>query len=282
MTSQDTWISSKIDRSESFICEMVEKYNPVKIYVCYSGGNDSMVSSHLLMEMFGLNKWSHLCEVLHIDTGIGIQATKDHVKNVCSSFGWPLTIIKAEDCGQYYDDIVIKHGFPGPKSHRYMYSFLKERAIREATRRAKNNRNDKVFFVSGVYKGESKRRSGYSSPVTVNRSQVWVAPCFFWGKTDFYNYAQNTDLPKSQVFKILGISGECCCGAFASKGEKERIKLLDVDLYNRINKLEGLTAFPWGYEDPGPSIQYQMEQKGQLSFMPMCVGCGKTTSSEDF
>ena len=64
--------------------------------------------------------------MFHIDTGIGVQITRDFVQETARRFGWKLTTIRSkDDCGMDYDAIVRKHGFPGPYGHQFMYRRLR-------------------------------------------------------------------------------------------------------------------------------------------------------------
>lgn len=52
--------------------QALNQHNPVRIFAMFSGGNDSIVSTHFAME-----HGAH--EVLHINTGIGIKETREFI-----------------------------------------------------------------------------------------------------------------------------------------------------------------------------------------------------------
>jgi len=261
---------------EQIIAEARGTYAPIKWFVGFSGGNDSLTVTHWMMEnMPG-------AVAFHANTGIGVEKTREFVRDTCRDRGWPLIEIRAkEDCGQDYDQLVLERGFPGPAHHKKMYARLKERCVEKLVRDTKKHRMDKVAIVTGIRHDESQVRAGYAGR-EINRTgaQVWQNPLYWWGKGDFHRYLKANDLQTNPVSDMLGMSGECLCGAFAHKGEKEMIRLVDPGVVDRIESLErqclakGMT---WGWEQQPPDGGWNPDQ-GMMDFeaeQPMCVGCGK-------
>jgi len=248
-----------------------QKREPIAAYACFSGGDDSLVSVHWTMNNIPN------CKVLHINTGIGIEATRRFVRDTCYREKWPLIEIRAkEDCGQDYDEMVLKNGFPGPPMHARMYQRLKERPIRVAVKKAKKHRLDKVILSTGLRHDESMRRMGYGGrEIDFVGSQMWCNFLYWKPKSWFMEYIAKYKLPRNPVSEILGMSGECLCGAFAAKGEKGLIRIVCPDTADRIERLEvaaGLLGHTWGWED-------RPTKKGRVPRIapgPLCVGCGKS------
>lgn len=246
--------------------------SPVAIRVGFSGGRDSLAITHWMMNNVAG------CEVFHCNTGIGIEKTREYVRDTCKLFGWPLHEIRAkEDCGQDYDAIVKQHGFPGPSGHRMMYSRLKERPIRELVRRAQKKRGDRVLLATGIRHDESVRRMRYAgSEVTRAGSQIWASPIYWWSPSERDAYNCLHKLPINDVSATLGMSGECLCGAFAHKGEKAMIRCVDPRTADRIEALEQevfAAGFNWGWEGRPPNGGLDRRQAD--AFRPLCVGCEK-------
>lgn len=249
-------------------------FNPVARFVGFSGGDDSLATTHWMMTNVPG------CEVLHINTGIGIEATRRHVRQTCAAFGWPLVEVRAkEDCGVDYDEIVKKHGFPGPAVHNRMYAQLKERAIRRvvASRKRRFSR-EKVMIATGIRQDESVRRMGYGGgEVGFRGAQMWVSPLYWRSKSWFMKYIRDNDLPRSPVSEILGMSGECLCGSFAHSGEKAMIRLVCPETAERLDRLEvevRAAGHNWGWEDRPPRTK--AIPSAVTGFRPMCLGCEKT------
>lgn len=250
----------------------IADHNPVAIRCGFSGGRDSLAVSHWMMENVPG------CELFHCNTGIGVERTREYVRDTCADRHWPLHEIRAkEDCGMDYDAIVLKHGFPGPDSHSMMYSSLKERAIRVLVKAAKTTARSRVLIASGARHEESVRRMRYAGQqVTRVGAAVWASPIYWWSGTvrDAYNKANN--LPINPVSAMLGMSGECLCGAYAHRGEKSLIRLVCPATADRIEALElrvSEAGFNWGWEGRPPKGGHNKNQTD--AFRPMCMGCEK-------
>lgn len=248
----------------------IAQHAPKRFFAGFSGGRDSVACVHWMMENVPG------CEVFHCNTGIGIERTREFVRDTCKTRGWPLHEIRAlEDCGQDYDAIVRRFGFPGPPGHRMMYSRLKERAIRVLVKRHKTARLDRILLATGIRHDESVRRMGYGDR-QVNRSgaQVWVNPIYWWPKASRDAYIAKHDLPVNPVSQILGMSGECLCGAFAHPGELELVRKACPESAARIERLQIEVAekFPWGWEGrPPKKPKCEIKPSG-----PLCAGCEKS------
>jgi 3'-phosphoadenosine 5'-phosphosulfate sulfotransferase (PAPS reductase)/FAD synthetase len=266
-------------REPSEIISEAMTHNPVAIYAAFSGGDTSRVVAHWMMENV------KGCRIFHANTGIGIEATTINVRETCSEYGWPLDEVSAaDDCGMIYDEIVKKYGFPGPGQHIKMYSQLKERPVRLLVKRAKRKRRDKVMIATGIYKDESLNRMGYSQQqINFVGSQMWVNPFYWWPKDRFMDYLETHQIRRNPVSEILGMSGECLCGAFAHKGEKSLVRIVCPKTADRIDQLEKdvrAAGHNWGWEDKPPKAESAPANDMPL-FQPFCTGCGKTSVEGD-
>jgi 3'-phosphoadenosine 5'-phosphosulfate sulfotransferase (PAPS reductase)/FAD synthetase len=258
------------------VAEALERYKPVAIYAGFSGGNDSRAITHWMMSNVPG------CQALHINTGIGIEASRQYVRDTCKAQGWPLTEIRAkEDCGEDYDANVLRHGFPGPDGHQFIYRRLKERAVYALVKRAKvgHPRSAKVLIATGVRHDESVRRMGYAGrEINKTRAQIWTNPIYWWTKTERDAYNAVSGLPENQVAKQLGMSGECGCGAFAHPGELAKWRAIDPSFGARIDRLQSeclARGFTWGWEGRPPKAGFNRDQISLFEH-PLCVGCEKS------
>ncbi len=300
-------IDSLIQRGREIVLEAFAEFQPVvKIIAAYSGGNDSVVTSHFAVQEFR-------APVLHCHTGIGLRIVRDHVHRTAGRFGWDLIVKHATaegrtatttddqlppdgwmDGATSYEEYVLNFGFAGPGQHYRMYQRLKERAIREYVRELKDGtpRGTRVIIISGIRHGESAVRAGYKRSVQKNGAEVWVNPFYWESAADFEMYRQEFGLPRNPVKDRLGISGECLCGAFsnASPGERAAIRAIEPDTADYLDHLEARVkarGFPWNWGCRPP--KWWMDSKrGQNflfdshadsgAFMPMCVGCVRRSS----
>jgi 3'-phosphoadenosine 5'-phosphosulfate sulfotransferase (PAPS reductase)/FAD synthetase len=286
-------------RGEEIINEATERFKPVAMLAAFSGGNDSVVSTH-----FVVAKWGPL--VVHCDTGIGLQITKRHVEQTAKRLGWVMDILKAEPEGRppktrsdelphggwmpgktAYEEFVLNFGFPGPAQHYRMYQRLKERPLRRAIRKLKlaHKRGSKVLVVSGIRGDESVVRAGYRRPLSVVGDQVWVNPFYDFTAADFGLYREEFGLPRNPATTRVGISGECLCGAFANpKDERAAIRAIEPETANYLDDLEARArrrGLPcrWGERPPGWFLEAKAGQQFLFDMgegpMPMCVGCAR-------
>jgi 3'-phosphoadenosine 5'-phosphosulfate sulfotransferase (PAPS reductase)/FAD synthetase len=261
---------------EEIVAEAIERYKPVAIYVGFSGGNDSRAVAHWMMNNVPG------CQPFHANTGIGIERTREYVRETCKAYGWTLNEIRAlEDCGQDYEALCLKHGFPGPDGHQMMYSRLKERCVRQLVRRAKQGhpRSAKVLIASGIRHDESLIRMGYAGrEINTVGAQLWINPLYWWTKKTRDAYNETSGMPENPVTKALGMSGECGCGAFAHRGELDRWRAVDPAFGERIDRLQqGVLerGFTWSWEGRPPKGGHTNNQIS-LFQRPLCVGCEKS------
>lgn len=261
---------SDFEQAAGILRAAIDEHKPQHAFLCLSGGNDSLSVSHFAAQHIG-----RPFKVLHINTGIGIPETRNHVLRVCDKYGWDLLEIRAkEDCGQDYEQIVLKYGFPGPSQHRAMYIQLKERCLDELGRRHPKGR---ILLVSGVRKQESKRRMYLTEPVQRYKRRVWCSPFFYLSNTELSDYRADNDLPESQVRKFLCMSGECLCGAYAKRNELKEIELWFPETGKRLRELEKrvkAAGFPWGWDEkPPPRWAYLLRAKKAGQQEMFCTSC---------
>lgn len=219
------------------------------IVILFSGGNDSTTVAHLFK--------GRATHAAHANTGIGIEQTRQFVRDTCADWGLPL-LEKHPLPGEGYRDLVLGKcvartgpnkgkpiwgkGFPGPASHWLMYQRLKERALEQVRSELVSNPwRERVLFIAGRRADESGRRKHLAqvSPIERKGSTVWVSPLVSWSKLDLNAYRREfPDVPRNEVSDILHMSGECLCGAFAHSGELEEIAEWYPQVAKEIHELE--------------------------------------------
>ena len=190
---------SLIDQATKTIADAIAEHKPVAVYVLVSGGNDSTVVGHLAAT-YG----PRVDAVVHINTGIGIEQTNQYVRDFAARLRLPLI---EKHPPKSYEELVMQYGFPGPAAHRYMYSWLKERPLREVRREAQTGRFDRVMFITGVRLSESRRRMGSVQPVQRDGNTVWVAPILEFESSDMWDYREYHELADNEVVAFLHMSG---------------------------------------------------------------------------
>ena len=195
----------------------------------FSGGNDSTVLCHVML--------SRLTHLAHANTTIGIEQTRQFVRDTADVWGVPLLEFKPPRESDHYRALVLDQGFPGPGHHFKMYQRLKERALREVRRSIVKDRSQRVAFLAGRRRTESKRRMNI--PMFEREgSVIWVSPMVNWTKLDLNTYRLMNRVPVNEVTDLLHMSGECLCGAFAHAGEIDEIAMWFPDAVREIRGLE--------------------------------------------
>ena len=236
------------DEGFRILQEAVDAHRPVRVFALFSGGHDSLCAAHLA------SRSPRFDGCVHINTGIGIEETREFVRTTCRTHGWPLRELHPP---MSYEEIVLQWGSPGPAGHTMVYGRLKERCLRSLVREVKTSRSDRVVLVSGIRRQESVRRMGYVEPVQRDGARVWVAPLLNWSHDDKYAYIAANRLERNPVVDRLCMSGECLCGAFARKGELDEIAFWYPGAAARIKALErkaeaaGAPHPRWGHRPAG-------------------------------
>lgn len=253
----------RLTKAHTIIDEAIERHSPVALFAAFSGGHDSLTSTSIAM------KHPLVEAVVHINTGIGIEQTRDFVRSTCTEQNWPLIELHPPD-GHSYEDIVLEKGFPGPAGHLYVYTRLKERALRVLSRRYKTKKGDRIAVITGVRTEESTRRMGHVDPIAVDGDRVWIAPIHDWSKIDCNRHISELGLPRNEVVDKIHMSGECLCGAFAKPNEIAELEFWFPEVAGYLHRLEhevrdrGLPCI-WGARPP----------KGGTAQMPLVGLCTK-------
>lgn len=231
----------------------------------FSGGNDSTVLGHLFKDV--------ATHAAHANTGIGIEATRQFVRNVCKQ--WDLPLIEKHPPISYRD-LVIERGFPGPAMHFKMYQRLKERCLDQVRRDfITQGYRQRVVFIAGRRRAESARRKDIPL-YERNRSVIWASPIAMWTKFDMNTYRlMMGDVPVNMVSDHVGMSGECLCGAFAKPGELDMIGTHYPEAKQQIEDLERevhAAGHPKPYCDWGHGQGEPAYKSG-----PMCTSCNINT-----
>lgn len=241
----DTLLRQSHELLDSAIEETERTHRVAGIVIMFSGGNDSTCLAHMFR--------GRATHAAHCNTTIGIEETRQFVRDTCKSWNLPL-IEKFPREGESYRDLVLGRsrarsgpnkgrikfaGFPGPASHTIMYNTLKQRSM-EAVRNqlVDNPRKERVIFLSGIRNSESARRASHPA-MWRSGSIVWVQPIGPYTKLDLNAYRRRfPDVPRNEVADLLHMSGECLCGAFAHAGELDEIAEWFPETVAEIRQLE--------------------------------------------
>ncbi|MEU8104511.1 phosphoadenosine phosphosulfate reductase family protein [Nonomuraea muscovyensis] len=262
-------LDEAIARSRDIIAEALDRYPIVARQALVSGGNDSMVLMHLVRDY--LDSSAHDA-VVHVNTGIGIEDTRQHVRDITAAWNLPLRELHPRDS---YEDLVLGKviartgpnagirsvwkGFPGPGGHGVMYRRLKNEPLQRnrAAIIGTRGRSQKVLYLAGMRWDESDRRFRTAAEIDPDGGIIWCSPLVHWTNAQMREYRERYLIPRNPVADHLHMSGECLCGAYAKPGELEEIEFFYPKVAYTIRSLEkkvqaaGIPACKWGQAPPG-------------------------------
>jgi 3'-phosphoadenosine 5'-phosphosulfate sulfotransferase (PAPS reductase)/FAD synthetase len=246
-------------------------------FALFSGGNDSIVSTHKAMQENPIDF------VVYLDTNSGLAANKEHVKDVCDRYGWDLLIAQSPVSLKEFatgTDSRQALGFPGPGIHSWAYQYFKERQLAAITTHV----DTEPRFYAGVRTHESERRM---NNVDGQRDQaerwVWVNPIWNWRDSQVDDYREEHDLPTNPVAEKIGRSGDCYCGAFANRDAElveleahypehaEWLKETEQEVQEEIGTDEDYCY--WGFGDMSTSELRGLMAENDDAQMPLCSSC---------
>lgn len=249
------------------------KHRVAAMAIMYSGGNDSTTLAHVFRNRADL--------AIHANTGIGVEETRQFVRETCATWGLPL-MEKSPKPQDSYRQQVLDVGFPGPGQHFKMFQRLKERCLEQARSEfvIKPHR-ERILFLGGRRRSESARRATITT-WDRKRSMCYASPLTMWTKLDLNTYRLMAgDVPVNQVSDLIHMSGECLCGAFAEKDELEMIGMWFPKVQAQIEELEALIADREDIPEPRRTWGWgayrrdlvAMKQQGRFKSGAMCGSC---------
>lgn len=297
-------IEAKKKHALDVISQACDEHRCKKVFCLYSGGDDSAAALRVAVEH------PNFTAAVHCNTGIGVEATREHARQTCKELGVPLIEYRADENvtsrgkpdPQVYEEMVLTYGFPGPTKfgHGKMYSRLKDRGIRRLLREH-TDKKENVVLASGCRADESTRRMGHAEwihrgepglenglPRLREPRRVWVNHLLDWTKTDTLALQAHHGMRRNPASALIGMSGECLCGAFATPGELDRLESHDLTrpVALRIRDLERKVlraGFPWGWHERVPAWWLKLDGEQQDAWRlenatpenvgPMCQGC---------
>lgn len=235
--------------SHAIVERAIAEFDPVAVVALFSGGRDSTATLYASRQ--------YLTHVGHCNTTIGIEATRQFVRDVTAENGLPLLEEKSDgipwrrkpkdpdeptipwdaiervihEAGREwesftaFEQVALCYGFPGRPAHGYAYTTLKQRALEKIHRNLTAHipgRTKRVLYLSGARTAESKRRMLKAvKEIERKGNSVWVNPILHWSNEETAEYYARGGLPHNEVWDHLHLSGECLCLAFADPGERE-------------------------------------------------------------
>lgn len=225
-----------LHESSKWILECAKSIGCEELYGLCSGGKDSMTACWIA------HRITPLKAIITIDTTIGLPCSIEAAKKLADLLQIPHIVLiapslKDGDERSAYEQYVAKYGFPHQPNHQMVFIYLKWKPL---SRFAKAQ-SKRIGFVSGTRSAESRRRFGNCQPLKIDpshKAMVWVAPIIDYSTAECWDIVRSNNLPLSDSYQTIHLSGDCLCGAFADSGEAEMLKVFYPDIAERIALLE--------------------------------------------
>lgn len=255
---------------EDILESAIAEHEPTHVFGMFSGGHDSLCATHIAAQH------PRFTAAVHINTGIGVEQTRDYVRQTCLAQGWPLIELRTDP--EVYRRQVLGFGFPaGAQQHMVLYRILKERRIEDLVRMHKQKRLDRIVLVAGARRQESRIRMGTTQTVSRKNAQVWVNPIIDFSHADKEDLMERAGLPRNAVVDNLHMSGECLCGCYANMPESHELEQIGFwypEVACQIRSLEQEVHragkwHNWGAFRP----EYVPDLDARQAWLPLCQDC---------
>lgn len=246
------------DEAISYIQSFEDRYSKDEMFISFSGGKDSTVTSDLVTKAFASNKITHIFG----DTTLEFPLTYDYR----ARFAKTHIVLRAKNYEKNFEELCEQIG-PPSRVMRWCCTVFKTGAITKTLSQVFKDKTNVLTFY-GIRKSESTSRSKYdreskSPKITM---QTVVSPIIDWIDFDVWLYILSTGIDFNEAYR-QGYSrvGCWCCpnnGAwseFLSKvhmfDKSEHWRNILVDFAKRIGKPD-----PEEYIDSG---NWKARQGGQ-------------------
>lgn len=270
-----------LERSGEALDILTRAYNfwkPNWIFLLYSGGNDSVVSTHIANAWARAIPHGHV-KAISIDTHVSADGWRDYVTRVANKENWTHEIWDNPDPEFYYNNC-REFGTPHTREMHWMimYRNLKERAIDAVRRAHKTGQRDRCMLVSGFRRDESTERADTPEWLE-DGAGLWVSPLVNWTERDVYEYRLVHAFEPNPFYETVGGSGDCECN-WTRNTSVATLERYSPVLASKIRPMDAecRLKFGYGYGDT-PSKGLIAERAGQMplpGIMPLinlCAGC---------
>lgn len=186
-------------------------WNPKWVFLLYSGGYDSVCSTHIAWAWAKAAGIQHKVKVISIDTGVAADGWREYVEQVARSEGWPHEIWDNPN-PEFYFENTLEYGFPYTREMHWkiMYRNLKERTLDAVRAAHKTKRTDRCMLITGMRRSESEQRAN-TPKVLEDGAGLWVSPLVEWTDVDVMEYRVSHSFTPNPFYETVGGSGDCEC-----------------------------------------------------------------------
>jgi len=277
MTTKQLTFASPEEKARE-ILERAARHEHDHAILAVSGGMDSVLGAELTAR-FGPEYGIEPSAIVHANTGAGIPQTRLVAQLLACRYGIPFI----EGNNKTLGERVLKHGWPAHTAPGHFFERIERK--QDVFDAIVAGLEGTQLWISGARSSESEKRSTNVPDSGIDVStrsskQVWVSPLTGFTAEEKTEWFLESDLPVSEAYLFLGISGECVACAFDDVGILTDLELLAPNLTYAIRQLTALlpvyaglegteteiTAkqLCWGW-DPDESDSLEEHDRGQLA-----------------
>ena len=222
------------EEASRYIQGYKEKYDIKDMFVSFSGGKDSTVTSDLVTNALSTKK------ILHIfgDTTLEFPLTyiyKDRFRKNPENRG--LTILTAKNREKNFNDLCNLIG-PPSRLMRWCCTVFKTGAIQKTISSAFRNK-DRIITFYGIRRSESISRSKYERETESPKitKQIVVSPIIDWIDFDVWLYLLTREIDFNDAYRLGFARVGCWCCPNNSNWSEFLVKIHMFDKYTIWHKL---------------------------------------------
>lgn len=269
--------------TEEILTEAYNEHNPSLVVCSYSGGYDSMVATHKALAWAKANQHENIITIA-VDTRIHADGWKEYVTNSAKALGCErLEIWQTTMLDKWIKD-VQERGFAYRKAqHKIYFYYLKQNAFRAVVAYYKQHIHDRIMFVTGVRRSESKERALTPECERIG-SNVWCNPLVNWNEFDVHQYRIDHNLPENPFYAITNNSGDCLCN-WHTNISLEQVTGEALKIIEPLDT-ECRAKFGYGYGQE-PSLLMKQEVAGQMPLFEyndipnLCASCERPQANHE-
>lgn len=262
----------------SYVKKATEGYTTKDMFVSFSGGKDSTVTSDIVMRALSEPK------ILHIfgDTTLEFPETLKYVEEFQREHT-KTPVLSSRNKDKDFEELCNLVG-PPSRVMRWCCTVFKTGAIQRKIKTLFRNKN-KIITFYGIRRNESKSRSKYERETEGSKitKQITISPIIDWMDFDVWLYILTTGINFNRAYRLGYARVGCwCCpnnsgwSEFLSKihmkEQSERFRNMLIDFAIRIGKPDPevyVDDGKWKARQGGNGVDYA--QKTAVSFEPCAL-----------